>query len=56
MLEVGYDYDFGELKAGDKFVWEGVEYEKISGNSAVRYDNKIVEIPGDAKVYLYELW
>lgn len=50
-------YDFGELKAGDKFVWKGIEYEKVSGSFASRIvDGKAEEIPDEAKVYLFELW
>jgi hypothetical protein len=55
-LEVNFKYDFQTLKAGDKFAWNGTEYEKISGNYATRlHDNKQVEIPEGTSVFLYEL-
>lgn len=58
-MEIGFYYDFGELKAGDRFAYKGGEYEKISGNFAdVLCGDKVVdteEIPEGAKVYLYEV-
>ncbi len=55
-MEVGFKYNFGELKAGDKFAWHGAEYEKISGNCAIEiYSNKIVEFE-NTLVYLYEVY
>lgn len=54
-LEVGYRYDFGQLKPGDKFAWKGLEYEKVSGNFAARlFDDQPTEIPEGIQVYLYE--
>ena len=56
-MEVNNYYDFGELKSGDRFVWNGVEHEKLSGNLAdVIGTNQTVEVPPDARVYLYETW
>jgi hypothetical protein len=62
-LEVGYHYDFGKLKSGDRFAMNGLEYEKLSGNFADRlYGGKIdetkppVEIPAGTTVYLYQLY
>jgi hypothetical protein len=61
-LEVGYHYEFGELKSGDRFAWNGLEYEKLSGNLAdlllggkLSDPIKTVEVPPDTKVYLFEL-
>ena len=55
-LEIGFTYEFGELKAGDKFAYQGIEYEKISGNSAVELvTNKIIEFDYPTYVYLYEV-
>lgn len=60
MKEVGFYCLFGELKAGDKFAYQGANYEKISGNLAdLTVNGKIVrteEIPPDAKVYVWELY
>jgi hypothetical protein len=54
-MEEGYRYKFGELKAGDKFAYQGAEYEKISGNFAdILGKEECVEIPEDAIVYLFE--
>jgi hypothetical protein len=56
MLEVGFRYEFGELKAGDKFAWQGGEYEKISGNFAIDlHTNSTVEFGSPTSVYLYEV-
>jgi hypothetical protein len=55
-LEVNFKYDFSELKAGDKFAYQGIEYEKISGNLAESIRSKaLTEINPEEKVYLYEL-
>ncbi len=57
MLEIDYHYDFSELKAGDKFAYEGVDYEKISGNMAVAIrTDKIKDFEANSRVYLYELY
>lgn len=56
MLDIGFKYEFGELKAGDKFAYLGGEYEKISGCMAVNLStDKVEEFGGDIKVYLYEV-
>ncbi len=56
MLEVGFSYYFGFLKSGDRFAWGGGEFEKVSGNIAVRlWDEKVVEMPEGVKVHLYEV-
>lgn len=50
--------DFGELKAGDKFLLNGLEYEKISGNMADIVGSnpiKCVEIQAETEVFLTEL-
>jgi hypothetical protein len=48
---------FGKLKAGDKFTWNGGEYEKISGNFADDISGDVletVEIPSHTIVQLQE--
>ncbi len=55
-METGFYYDFGELKAGDRFAWRGGDYEKISGNGATDlFTGSVVEIPEGVAVYLYEV-
>ena len=63
-MQAEFHYNFGELKAGDRFAYLGCDYEKISGNCAVLLANgepvmkgkqpKIQEVPANASVYLYE--
>lgn len=50
------DCNFGDLKAGDKFRWQGDEYEKIAGNTAVLIiTDEVVEFH-DVLVTLIEEW
>jgi len=48
---------FGDLKSGDRFIWYGVEYEKISGNMAVRlHDDKIFEVLSNEIIIVTEVY
>jgi len=55
-MEAGFKYEFGELKAGDIFAYEGLEYEKISGNTAINQVNdKPVTFGPETIVFLCEV-
>ena len=43
---------FGELKAGDEFIYDNILYTKISGNFADSEFGSTDEIPATAKVQL----
>lgn len=50
---------FGELKAGDRFIWQGIEWEKISGNMAetdITGKNSIQEFHPNTQVVCSKEW